>query len=106
MWGASDALPVLITMLRKVGLKEGLVVADEIWGNVKCALKVHHETKLTALSAQQDEQKEETRVDECEHCGHGSEQHGTLWRNTGGEWKNACRAPACLCMNYKPALTS
>lgn len=37
--GAANALPVLFTMLTKVGLREGAMVADEINGNVLCAIK-------------------------------------------------------------------
>jgi len=46
--GANTAMPVLITMLKTAGLKRGLMVADEIWGNVKCALKVHNERQQTS----------------------------------------------------------
>lgn len=37
--GAANALPVLFTMLTKAGLREGAMVADEINGNVLCAIK-------------------------------------------------------------------
>lgn len=37
--GAAKALPVLFTMLTKAGLREGAMVADEINGNVLCAIK-------------------------------------------------------------------
>lgn len=36
---AAVALPVLFTMLAKIGAREGAMVADEILGHVKCAQK-------------------------------------------------------------------
>ena len=49
--GANTALPVLITMLKKVGLRKGMVVADEIQGNVACALKVLRERRSEIAEA-------------------------------------------------------
>lgn len=58
--GADSALPVLITMLTKVGLKQGVVVADEIHGNIKCALKVYAAT-LAQQAQRVDELEEDIR---------------------------------------------
>jgi hypothetical protein len=49
--GANNAMPVLIAMLKTANLKGGLVVADEVWGNVKCALKVYGEQRDLILAA-------------------------------------------------------
>lgn len=49
--GASKALPVLAAMLKAANLKQGLVVADQISADIKCALKVYREQRHLFVAA-------------------------------------------------------